>query len=128
MTGYGRMNLAGMLMLPVTASLAALIVFGARSDTLLTVFALNLVPMLISGLVSWLLLRGATRAGKGQGIALWPTLIPAVLGAVWYLWRAFVPDPVAPGAEYIAGPQYLLMAVVLLSIVAWVGCRIARAR
>lgn len=128
MTGYGRMNLAGMLLLPVAASVAALIVFGARSDTLLTVFALNLVPMLISGLVSWLLLRGALRAGKGQGIALWPTIIPAALGAVWYLWRAFVPDPVAPGAEYIAGPQYLLMGVIVLGIVAWIGCRIARAR
>jgi hypothetical protein len=122
------MNLAGMLLLPAAASVAALIVFGARSDTLLTVFALNLVPMLISGLVSWLLLRGALRAGKGQGIALWPTIIPAVFGAVWYLWRAFVPDPVAPGAEYIAGPQYLLMGVIVLGIVAWVGCRIARAR
>ncbi len=35
---------------------------------------------------------------------------------------------VAPGAEYIAGPQYLLIGVVVLSIVAWIGCRIARAR
>ena len=128
MTGYGRMNLAGMLLLPAAASVAALISFGARRDTLLTVFALNLVPMLISGLVSWLLLRGAARAGKGQGIALWPTLVPAALGAVWYLGRAIVPDAVAPGAEYIAGPQYLLIGVVLLSIVAWIGCRIARAR
>lgn len=128
MTGYGRMNLAGMLLLPVAASLAALIAFGPRSDTLLTVFALNLVPMLISGLVSWLLLRGALRAGKGQGIALWPTIIPAVFGAVWYLFRAVVPDPVAPGAEYIAGPQYLLMGVIVLAIVAWIGCRVARAR
>lgn len=128
MTAYGRMNLGGMVLLPAAAAVAALISFGARSDTLITVFALNLVPMLISGLVSWLLLRGAARAGKGQGIALWPTIIPAVFGAVWYLWRAVVPDTVAPGAEYIAGPQYLLIGVVLLSIVAWIGCRIARAR
>lgn len=128
MTGYGRMNLAGMLLLPVAASLAALIAFGPRSDTLLTVFALNLVPMLIGGLVSWLLLRGAARAGKGQGIALWPTIIPAVFGAAWYLWRAVVPAEIAPGAEYIAGPQYLLMAVVVLGVVAWIGCRIARSR
>lgn len=128
MTPYGRMNLAGMLLLPAAASVAALISFGTRSDTLITVFALNLVPMLISGLVSWLLLRGAARAGKGRGIALWPTIIPAVFGAVWYLWRAVVPAAVAPGAEYIAGPQYLLIGVVLLSVVAWIGCRIARAR
>ena len=126
MTSYGKINLLGMLLLPVAASVAALLVFGNRTDTLVTVFGLNLVPMLISGLVSALLLRGANRAGKGQGIALWPTLIPAALGAVWYLFRAVMPAEVAPGAEYIAGPQYLLMAVILLSVVAWIGCLIAR--
>ena len=126
MTSYGKINLLGMLLLPVAASVAALLVFGNRTDTLVTVFGLNLVPMLISGLVSALLLRGANRAGKGQGIALWPTLIPAALGAIWYLFRAVMPAEVAPGAEYIAGPQYLLMAVILLSVVAWIGCLIAR--
>lgn len=128
MTRYGKINLLGMLLLPVAATVAALIVFGNRTDTLVTVFGLNLVPMLIGGLVAGLLLRGANRAGKGQGIALWPTLIPAALGAIWYLFRAVVPAQVAPGAEYIAAPQYLLMGVVLLSVVAWVGCLVARRR
>jgi hypothetical protein len=126
MTNYGKLNLLGMLLLPASATLAALIVFGRSTDTLVTVFGLNLVPMLIAGLVSGLLLRGANRAGKGQRIALWPTAIPAVLGAIWYLFRAVFPAEVAPGAEYIAGPQYALMAVVLLSIVAWLGCLLAR--
>ncbi len=126
MTSYGKMNLLGMLLLPVAASVAALIVFGNNTPTLVTVFSLNLVPMLIGGLVSALLLRGANRAGKGQGIALWPTLIPAALGAIWYLFRAVFPAEVAPGAEYIAAPQYLLMGVILLSVVAWLGCLIAR--
>ena len=126
MTSYGKMNLLGMLLLPVAASVAALIVFGNNTPTLVTVFSLNLVPMLISGLVSALLLRGANRVGKGQGIALWPTLIPAALGAIWYLFRAVFPAEVAPGAEYIAAPQYLLMGVMLLSVVAWLGCLVAR--
>ncbi|MEO7385357.1 MAG: hypothetical protein ABIX37_00315 [Gammaproteobacteria bacterium] len=126
MTSYGKINLLSMLLLPVAASVAALIVFGTRTDTLVAVFGINLVPMLIGGLVAGLLLRAANRAGKGQGIALWPTLIPAVVGAIWYLFRAVVPEAVAPGAEYIAAPQYLLMGVVLLSVVAWLGCLIAR--
>lgn len=126
MTRYGKINILGMLLLPIAASVAALIVFGTRTDTVVTVFGLNLVPMLIGGLVSGLLLRGANRAGKGQRIALWPTLIPAALGAIWYLFRAVVPAEVAPGAEYIAAPQYLLMGVILLSVVAWVGCLVAR--
>ncbi len=126
MTSYGKINLLGMLLLPVAATVAALIVFGTDKPALITVFILNLVPMLIGGLVSALLLRGANRAGKGQGVALWPTLIPAALGSVWYLFRAVVPSSVAPGAEYIAAPQYLLMGVILLSVVAWLGCLIAR--
>ena len=126
MTSYGKINLLGMLLLPVAASVAGLIVFGTDKPALITVFILNLVPMLIGGLVSALLLRGANRAGKGQGVAVWPTLIPAALGSVWYLFRAVVPAAVAPGAEYIAAPQYLLMGVILLSVVAWLGCLIAR--
>ena len=126
MTSYGKINLLGMLLLPLAASVAALIVFGTDKLALITVFSLNLVLMLIGGLVSALLLRGANRAGKGQGVAVWPTLIPAVLGAVWYLFRAVVPSSVAPGAEYLAAPQYLLMGVILLSVVAWLGCLIAR--
>ena len=74
MTGYGKMNLAGMLLLPVAAAAGGADRHSVRAAIrCITVFALNLVPMLIGGLVSWLLLRGATRAGKGQGIALWPT-------------------------------------------------------
>jgi hypothetical protein len=127
MTGYGKINLAGMVTLPAAAVLAAIISFGPRPDTMLAVFAMNAIPMLIGGLVSALLLRGANRARAGQGIALWPTLIPAAVGAVWYLWRAVLPEEVAPGREYLAAPQYLLIAVVVLAVVAWIGCRIARA-
>lgn len=127
MTGYGKLNLFGMFLLPAAAVLAATIVFGPRTDTLLSVAGINAIPMVISGIISGLLLRGANRAGAGRGIAIWPTLIPAALGSVWYLWRAIQPEEIAPGREYLAIPQYLLMGVILLGIIAWIGCRIARA-
>lgn len=129
MSKYGKWNLAGMLALPLAAALAALILFGPDPAPMVTAAALNAVPMLIGGAISGLLLRGATKAGgAGRGVALWPTLIPAAIGVAWYLWRAIAPSPVAPGAEHIAGPQYLLGAVVITGIVAWILCRIARAR
>lgn len=128
MTGYGKLNLAGMAALPAAAVAAAIISFGLRTDTLVAVFAINLVPMLLGGLISALLLRGANRARAGQLIALWPTLVPAAIGAVWYLWRAIMPEKIAPGREYIAAPQYLLLGVIALALIAWAGCRIARAR
>jgi hypothetical protein len=129
MTSYGKLNLLAIVGMPAAATLAALIVFGPRPDTLATVFGLNLVPMLLGGLFTALLLRSARQAGgAGAGIALWPSLIPAVVGAGWYLWRAVIPEEVAPGREYIAAPQYLLLMVIGLWLVAWVGCRIVRAR
>ena len=130
MTAYGKLNLAGMVALPLAAAVAAMIAFGDAADgrVLMWVSVLNAIPMLIGGAISGLLLRGANRAGAGRGIALWPTLIPAALGVIWYLWRAVLPEQVAPQREYIAAPQYLLMGVILLSVVAWIGVRIARAR
>jgi hypothetical protein len=108
--------------------LAALIVFGPRADTLLTTGLINAIPMIIGGAVSGLLLRGANRARAGRGIALWPTLIPSLMGAVWYLFRAVLPETVAPGREYLAAPQYLLLGVLCLSVIAWIGVRLSRAR
>lgn len=129
MTTYGKLNLLAMVALPAAAALAALIVFGMRPDTLIAVFGMNLVVTLFGGLFAALLLRGARKAGgAGSGIALWPSVIPAVAGAGWYLWRAVSPEEVAPGREYIAGPQYLLMMVFVLWIVAWIAGRIVRLR
>ena len=127
MTGYGKINLLGMLAMPAVATLAAVIIFGPRVDTMVAVFGMNAIPMLIGGLFTALLLRGAGKAGgAGRGIALWPTLVPAGVGIVWYLWDALLPADLDPGRVHIAGPQYLLMIAVLMGLVSWVGCLVAR--
>lgn len=129
MTGYGKVNLLAMLGLPLAAAAAALIAFGPRSDTLVAVFGINLVVTLFGGLFAALLLRGARKANwRGAAIALWPSVIPAVVGAVWYLYRAVSPEEIAPGREYIAGPQYLLLMAVVLWVLAWIAGRVVRAR
>ena len=129
MTSHGKTNLLAMVGLPAAAAVAALISFGPRFDTMAAVFGLNLVVTLIGGLAAALLLRGARKAGgKGAGIALWPSVIPAAFGAAWYLFRAVVPEEVAPGREYLAGPQYLLLATLALIVVAWIAGRVVRAR
>lgn len=127
MTGYGKVNLLGMLAMPAVATLAAVIMFGPRVDTMLAVFGLNAVPMLVGGLISALLLRGAGKAGgAGRGIALWPTLVPAGIGIVWYLWDALLPADLDPGRVHIAGPQYLLMIALLMGLISWIGCLVRR--
>jgi len=127
MTGYGKINLLGMLAMPAVATLAAVIIFGPRVDTMIAVFGMNAIPMLIGGLFTGLLLRGAGKAGgAGRGIALWPTLVPAGIGIVWYLWDALLPADLDPGRVHIAGPQYLLMIAVLMGLVSWIGCLVVR--
>lgn len=127
MTGYGKINLLGMLAMPAVATLAAVIMFGPRVDTMVAVFGLNAVPMLIGGLISALLLRSAAKAGgAGRSIALWPTLVPAGIGIVWYLWDALLPAELDPGRVHIAGPQYLVLIAILVGVVAWVACLMAR--
>jgi len=34
---------------------------------------------------------------------------------VWYLWRGIMPASVAPGAEYIGAPQYLLVGMLVVT-------------
>jgi len=127
MTGYGKINLLAMLAMPAVATLAAVIIFGPRGDTMLAVFGMNAVPMLIGGGIAALLLRSAARSGgAGRGIALWPTLVPAGVGIVWYLWDALLPADLDPGRVHIAGPQYLVMLAILMGVVSWVACLIAR--
>lgn|GEM_PF-744411 len=129
MSGYGKINLLGMLLLPAFATLAGIVMFGPRVDTMVSVFGMNTVPMLIGGLFSGLLLRSARKSGGvGRLIALWPTFIPAFIGISWYLGDALFPAEQDPGRVYLAGPQYLLVIAVLAGLCACTACAILRSR
>ena len=67
MTNYGKYNLYAMLGLPVIAALGSIVMFGFLPGTIAYVVGTNLLPMLVGGLVSALLLRFATKpSGKGS--------------------------------------------------------------
>ncbi len=127
MTNYGKYNLYAILGLPVIAALGSIVMFGFLPDTIAFVFGTNLLPMLVGGLVSALLLRFATKpGGKGKFIAIWPTLVPAAFGALWYIGGVIIPNDSDPGREYFAVPIYLIMWVVAISIIALIGCLVVR--
>jgi hypothetical protein len=129
MSGYGKLNLLGMLFMPAVATLTAVVMFGPRIDTMVVVFGMNAIPMFLGGLFSALLLRRANKAGGiGRGIALWPTMIPAAIGVVWYISDALFPAELDPGRVYIAGPQYLLGWAFVAGVVSWVAGAVARSR
>ena len=110
------MNLAGMLLLPVAATVAAGIatmngVWNAYQDTYITVFVINSIITVPAAFFSWLFLRRST-GDTARMIAIMPTLLPSVVGSVWYLWYAFFPAEVAAGAEYLGAPQYLFLGMI----------------
>lgn len=127
MTNYGKYNLYAILGLPIIAALGSIVMFGFLPDTIAFVFGTNLAPMLIGGIVSALLLRFLTKpGGKGRFIAIWPTLVPAAFAALWYIGGAIIPNDSDPGREYFALPIYLVMWVVVMSVVALIGCLVVR--
>lgn len=127
MSSYGKLNLIGMITLPLVAVLGSILMFGVRMDTQIFVFGTNAAPMLIGGLASALYLRSANKSGNGQMIALWPTLVPAGVGILWYLFGAVSSAPDS-GREYFAGPFYLVAGVLIMIVVAGVVGRVARSR
>ena len=127
MGSYGRLNLALIIGLPALAAVTSMIQFGVRGDTIIFAFFTNLIPMLIGGLFAGLLLRAANRTGKGHKIALWPTLIPATLAGIWYLYGALLSSSTDVGREYMALPFYLIGWTVFFGIAATLARRITTA-
>jgi len=118
MTTQGKLNLLGIVLLPAAAILGAALatsngVFQAGTDTYIFIFALNCVVTLPAVLLSSLFLRRSL-GKKSRWIAILPTLVPVAIGSFWYVWRGISPAVVAPGAEYIGAPQYLV--VILLAV------------
>ena len=67
------------------------------------------------------------RADAGQWVALWPTLVPAIAGTLWYLYgmAALGSDS---GREYFAGPFYLLAGTLAMTVVAIFAFIMTRSR
>jgi hypothetical protein len=125
MSKHGTLNLLGMLLLPVTVVVAAAIatangVWNAYSDTYIFLFQLNCIVTVPAAFFSWLMLRRST-GDRARLIAISPTLVPAVYGSVWYLWRAISPAEVAPGAEYIGAVQYLMIGMIVMLFIVLLG-------
>lgn len=119
MTTQAKINLLGILLLPVAAVLGAMLAtakgtFNAYSATYIFLFGLNLVITLPAAALSGLFLRRSL-GSKSRWIAILPILVPVAIGSVWYIWRGLVPAKVAPGAEYIGAPQYLMVAMVAVT-------------
>ena len=122
MSNDGKKILLSIIGLPLLAVFGALIIFGGKSDTLIFVFGTNLIPMLICGLFSGLLIRSFNKSGnnieKVRRIALAPVAVTVAFGVVWYLLSLVNQGAADSGREYFAGPLYLIGLAIGAGVIA----------
>jgi hypothetical protein len=96
---------------------------------MVTIFGLNLIPMLAGGGFSGYLLRRARQSGGvGRSITLWPTIFPCIIGSAWYLRDVLFPAAQDPGRVYLAAPVYSLVIAIVTGLFACTACSLVRSR
>ena len=110
-----KLNFIALVMLPLVAVFSSSIAIEVDIKSIATIFAINLIPMLVSSGIGYLLLRKAkTNAAAIASIAS-PVLMSFSTSA-WYIIRLLFPDTNAPGIEHLALPQYILVGAVVFGM------------
>ncbi len=117
MSSDGKRILLSIIAVPILASIGAFILFQSDAesigDTLVYVFGTNLIPMLIGGFFSGILIRFVNRANGAAAnkrlIALAPITLTFLAGMLWYLLALVNLGSFDSGREFFSGPIYLLI-------------------
>ena len=110
-----KLNLIAIVTLPLVAVFSSSIAIEVDIKSIATIFAINLIPILISSGIGYLLLRKAnTNAAAIASIAS-PVLM-SFSASAWYIIRLLFPNANAPGIEHLAMPQYILVGAVVFGI------------
>ena len=110
-----KLNLIALVTMPLVAVFSSSIAIEVDIKSIVTIFFINLIPMLISSGIGYLLLRKAnTNAAAIASIAS-PVLMSFSTSA-WYIIRLLFPNTNAPGIEHLAVPQYILIGAVVFGI------------
>ena len=116
MSSDGKRILQSIIAVPILASIGAFILFQSDAESIggtrLYVFGTNLLPMLIGGFFSGILIRFVNRANGAAAnkrlIALAPVALPFIFGVVYYLIALASLGSFDAGREYFSGPIYLV--------------------
>ena len=109
-----KLNLIAFILLPVTASLSSLMAIEVDFIAVVTIFVINLIPISISSLCAYFLLK---RSNSKLSIiaSLLSPLVLSFCSSFWYLMRVVNPVSGSPGIEYLALPQMLLVGAISFS-------------
>ena len=112
---HKKLNLIALTTMPLVAVISSSIAIEVDIKATATIFAINLIPMLVSSGIGYLLLRKAkTNAAAIASIAS-PVLMSFSTSA-WYIIRLLFPDTNAPGIEHLALPVYILVGAVVFGM------------
>ena len=126
MSSDGKKILLSIIAVPILACVGALILFSSEAEsigsTLGYVFGTNLIPMLIGGFFSGLLIRAVNRsngaAANKRWIALAPIALLLVFGVVYYVIALISLGSFDAGREYFSGPIYLVLLAIGAGVLA----------
>ena len=110
-----RLNLIALVTMPLVAVFSSSIAIEVDIKSITTIFFINLIPMLISSGVGYLLLRKAKTNASAIASVASPVLMSFSTSA-WYIIRLLFPNTNAPGIEHLAVPQYILVGAVVFGI------------
>ena len=110
-----KLNLIALVTMPLVAVFSSTIAIEVDIKSIATIFAINLIPMLISSGIGYLLLRKAnTNAAAVASIAS-PVLM-SFSASAWYLIRVLSPSVNAPGIEHLRLPWMIFIGAVVFGI------------
>ena len=110
-----KLNFIALVTLPLVAVFSSSITIEVDIKSIATIFAINLIPMLISSGIGYLLLRKSNTNSAAVASIASPVLM-SFSASAWYIIRLLFPDTNAPGIEHLAMPQYILVGAVVFGI------------
>ena len=110
-----KLNLIALVTMPLVAVFSSSIAIEVDIKSITTIFFINLIPMLISSGIGYLLLRKTNTNAAAIASVASPVLMSFSTSA-WYIVRLLFPNTNAPGIEHLAVPQYILVGAVVFGI------------
>ena len=112
---HKKLNLIALTTMPLVAVISSSIAIEVDIKATAIIFVINLIPMLISSGIGYLLLGKAKTNAAAIASVLSPVLMSFSTSA-WYIIRLLFPDTNAPGSEHLAMPLYILVGAVVFGI------------
>ena len=112
---HKKLNLMALTTMPLVAVISSSIAIEVDIKATAIIFAINLIPMLVSSGIGYLLLRKA----KTNAAAIASIASPVVMSfstSAWYIIRLLFSDANAPGIEHLRLPWMIFIGAVVFGI------------